>query len=154
MQIELQKCIQQTLFIYFYPTPANLVVHTPNTHFLVALNGVCTKRNMAWFELLLFENKINNNSQTWPLIHLTSLTTFYSKILLLKWSWVIAVKEYYKCEMNMKWIWIHMNKMANFSFGWNTHTASLLLDTFQETYNQVILSWKILFKVAFRCMFY
>ena len=36
----------------------------PNTDCLAASNGVCTKRNTARFELLLFENEVNNNSQT------------------------------------------------------------------------------------------
>ena len=63
----------------------------PITDCLAASNGVCTKRNMARFELLLFENEVKNNSQTWPLIHLKSLATFYSKTLLLKW--VMLVKE-------------------------------------------------------------
>ena len=40
-------------------------IHTPNTNTdcLAALNGVCTKRNTARFELLPFENEVNNNSQ-------------------------------------------------------------------------------------------
>jgi len=66
---------------------------------VAALNGVCTKWNTAQFELLPFENKVNNNSQTWPLIHLTSLTTFSSNILLLKW--IIPVKEYYEFEYHV-----------------------------------------------------
>jgi len=68
----------------------------PQYDCLAASNGVCTKRNTARFELLLFKNKVNNNSQTWPLIRLTSLATFYSKTLLLKW--VMPAKEYYKYE--------------------------------------------------------
>jgi len=36
----------------------------PNTDCLAASNGVCTKRNMARFGLLLVENEVNNNSQT------------------------------------------------------------------------------------------
>jgi len=79
-----------TNLVHFYPTAAQLVSARPNTDCLAASNGVCTKRSKAQFELLLFENKVNINSQTWPLIHLTNLATFYSKILLLKW--VMPVK--------------------------------------------------------------
>ena len=83
-----------TNFACFYlSTPAKLGSTRPNTDCLAASNGVCTKRNTAQFELLPFENEVNNNSQTWPLIHLTSLATFSSKILLLKWV------------MPVKWIW-------------------------------------------------
>jgi len=32
----------------------------PNTNCLAVLNGICTKRNTAQFELLLFENEVNN----------------------------------------------------------------------------------------------
>ena len=49
---------------HFYPTPANLVVHTPITDCLAASNGICIKINVARFELLLFENEVNNNFHT------------------------------------------------------------------------------------------
>ena len=62
-------------------------------------------KDTAWFGLLLFKNEVNNNSQTWPLIHLISLATFYSKTLLLKWG--MPVKEYYEYE----------DEYENFSFG-------------------------------------
>ena len=39
----------------FYPTPAKLGSARPNADCLAASNGVCTKKNMARFELLLFE---------------------------------------------------------------------------------------------------
>jgi len=48
----------------FYSTPANLAVHALNIDCLSASNGVCTKKNTAQFRLLLFDNKVNNNSQT------------------------------------------------------------------------------------------
>ena len=144
--------------------PSSFLSHTsklssarPNTDCLAASKGVCTKRNMARFELLLFENEVNNNSQTWPLIHLTSLATFYFKTLLLKW--VMPVKEYYEYEMNMKWIWI-----------WTKWQISVLGDIhimlpftlilirrpkiIVKKNLRVILSSRMLFKVAFRCMFY
>jgi len=105
----------------FYPTPAN---PGSNTNCLATSNGICTKRNKAWLGLLLFENKVNNNSQTWPFIYLTSLATFYSKTLLLKW--VMPVKEYYEYEDEDK----NMNEMANFSFGWYSHIVFFLLDTY------------------------
>ena len=95
--------IHLTNLVFFFLTPAKLSSARPNTDCLAALNGVCTKRNTAQFELLLFKNKVNNNSQTWPLIHLTSLATFYSKILLLKW--VMPVKEYHEYEDEYWWIW-------------------------------------------------
>ena len=50
--------------VHFYPTPAKLGSTHPNTDCLAALNGVCTKRNPARFEMLLFKSKVNNNSQT------------------------------------------------------------------------------------------
>ena len=72
-------------FVHFYPTPAKLVSTHPNTNCLAALNDACAKRSTAWFRLLLFKNEVNNNSQTWLLVHLTSLVaTFYSKFCL--WS--------------------------------------------------------------------
>ena len=49
---------------HFYPTAAKLGSTHPNTDFLAASNGVCTKRSPARFGLLLFKNKVNNNSQT------------------------------------------------------------------------------------------
>ena len=112
---------------FYMPCQQTLAVHALNIDCLAALNGICTKRNTARFRLLLFKNKVNNNSQTWPLIDLTCLTTFYSKTLLLKW--VMPVKEYYECEDE------NMNKMASFSFEWYSHTASFLLDTYKGTYN-------------------
>ena len=91
--------MHSTSLVRFYPTPAKLDSARPNTDCLAASNGVCTKINTAWFGLLLVESKVNNNLQTWPLIHLTSLATFYFKTLLLKWVT-------YACErnniMNMK----------------------------------------------------
>ena len=75
--------MHSTNLVCFYPTPAKLDSAHPNVDCLAALNGVCTKRNTAQFEVLLLENEVNNNSQTQPLIH-TSLATFYAKILLLK----------------------------------------------------------------------
>ena len=94
--------MHSTNLIHFYPTtPAKLGSARPNTDCLAASNGVCTKRNTARFELLPSKNKVNNSSQTWPLIHLRSLATFSSKILLLKW--VMPVKEYYGYEA--RWIW-------------------------------------------------
>jgi len=86
-----------------------------NTNCLAVLNGVCTKRNTAWFELLLSEKEVNNNLQTWPLIHLKGLATFYSKTLLLR-------SELCRWKNIMK-----MNKMANFSFRWYSHNASWYL---------------------------
>jgi len=87
--------MHSTNLAHFYPTtPAKLGSTRLNTDYLATSNGICTKRNMAQFELLPFENEVNNNSQTWPLIHLTSLATFSSKILLLKW--VMPVKKYYE----------------------------------------------------------
>ena len=68
----------------FCSTPANPISAHPNTDCLATSNGVCTKRNIARFWLLLFKNKINNNSWTYALIHFTSLATFYFRILLLK----------------------------------------------------------------------
>ena len=83
--------MHSTNLVHFYPTPAKLGSARPNTDCLATSNGIFTKRYTARFELLLFKNKVNNNSRTWPLIHLTSLATFYSKTLLLKW--VMPVKE-------------------------------------------------------------
>ena len=76
---------------FWHHMPANsgitcqqiLATHALNTNCLAASNDVCTK-SMAWFGLV--ENEVSNNSQTWPLIHLTSLTTFYSNIFPLKWK--------------------------------------------------------------------
>jgi len=45
------------------PHQQSLVAHAA---IVIASNGVCTKRNTARFELLLFENEGNNNSQTKP----------------------------------------------------------------------------------------
>ena len=50
--------------VRFYPTPAKLGSTHPNTDCLAALNGICTKRNTARFEMLLLESEVNNNSQT------------------------------------------------------------------------------------------
>ena len=78
------KSLHLRSVLTFYSTPANLAAHTLNIDCLAASDGVCTKRKTAWFGLLLFKNKVNNNSQTRPFIHLTSLVTFYSRTLLLK----------------------------------------------------------------------
>jgi len=57
--------MNSTNLVRFYPTtPPKLGSAHPNTDCLAASNGVCTKRNMARFELLPFENEVNNNSQT------------------------------------------------------------------------------------------
>ena len=60
---QLHECIL-TKLACFYPTPAKLGSVRPNTDCLAALNGICTKRNTARFELLLFENEVKNKSQT------------------------------------------------------------------------------------------
>ena len=59
---QLNECIQPTLFISI-PPPKLGSAH-PNTDCLAASNGICTKRNTVQFKLLLFENEVNNNSQT------------------------------------------------------------------------------------------
>ena len=146
----------------------------PNTDCLATSNGVCTKRNTAQFGLLLVKNKVNNNSQTWPLIHLTSLVTFYSKTPLLKW--VIPVKEHYKYEYEMKmnkmaWMWNEYEQNGmNVKWIWTKWQILVLSDIhiiplfyliltrgpiiIVKKNLKVILSWRMLFKVAFRCMFY
>jgi len=51
--------------VRFYPTtPAKFGSVRPNTDCLASSNGVCTTRNTARFELLPFENEVNNNWQT------------------------------------------------------------------------------------------
>jgi len=52
--------MHSTNLVCFYPTPAKLGSTSPNVDCLAASNGICTKRNMAQFELLLFENEVNN----------------------------------------------------------------------------------------------
>jgi len=79
-----QKQLHQLTSLIFIPLQQTHKRMPPNTDCLAVLDGVCTKRNMAWFGLLLVENEVNNNSQTRPLIYLTSLAIFYSKTLLLK----------------------------------------------------------------------
>ena len=140
--------------------PCSFLSHTsklssarPDADCLAASNGVCTKRNTARFELLLFENEVNNNSQTWPLIHLTSLATFYFKTLLLKW--VMPVKEYYKYEM--KWIWTkwQMSVLGDIHIMLPFYLILTRGPKIIVKKNlRVILSSRMLFKVAFRCMFY
>jgi len=117
----------------------------PNTDCLTASNGVCTKRNTAQFGLLMVENEVNNNSQTWPRIHLTSLATFYSKTPLLKWV------------MPVIWIWTkwQISVLAKI----HILLPFYLIPTrgpiiIVKIYLRVILSWRMLFEVAFRCMFY
>ena len=100
--------MHSTNLVRFYPTTAKLGSARPNTDCLTALNGVCTKRNTAQFGLLLVEKEVNNNSQTWPLIHLTSLANFYS-----------TSEVSYTCESI---IIMNINKMANFSFKWLKYT--------------------------------
>ena len=92
---------------------------------------------MAQFGLLLFKNEVNINSQTWPLIHLTSLATFYSKTLLLKW--VMPVKEYYQ---NFSLSDIHI--MLPFCLKL-TKGPMIIVKNYLRG---VILSWRMLFKVA------
>ena len=113
--------MHSTNLVHFYPTPAWLGSACPNIDWLAALNGICTKRKTIWFGLLIFKNKVNNSSQTWPLIHLTSLATFYSKSLFLKW--VMPVKEYYEYEYEHE-------QSDKFQFWLKTHNASFLLDTY------------------------
>jgi len=85
MHRQLHECFQQTYCCL--PHQQTLAGSArPNTDCWAISNGVHTKRSMAWVGLLLLKNKVNNNSQTWPLIHLTSLPTFYLKTLLLKWD--------------------------------------------------------------------
>jgi len=52
------------VFNKFYPIPAKLNSARPNTDFLFASNGVCTKRDTAQLGLLLLENEVNKNLQT------------------------------------------------------------------------------------------
>ena len=57
--------MHSTNLVHFYPTtPAKLGGAHPTTDCLAALNGICTKRNTAQFELLPFENEVNNDPQT------------------------------------------------------------------------------------------
>ena len=107
-----------TYLVLSIPCQQTQAAHSLDTDCLAASNGICTKRNTAQFGLVLFENKVNNNSQTWPLIQLTSLATFYSKT---------TSEVNYACERIIINIDIVNMKMANFSFGWNTHTASFYL---------------------------
>ena len=58
----------------------------------------------------------------WIITHRNDHLSTYSKTLFLKW--IMPVKEYYEDEDE------NMNKMANFSFGWYSHNASFLLDTY------------------------
>ena len=108
----LHECIQKTLFTH----TSKLGSACPNTDGLATSNGVCTKGNMARFGLFLFENKVNNNLQTWPLIHLTSLATFNSKILL-------RSEVSYACERIILWIW-------RWRWIWTKWQISFLLDTY------------------------
>ena len=59
-----------TVYTNAFSKPCSFLSHTsklgsahPNTDCLAASNGVCTKRNKAWFELSLFESEVNNNLQ-------------------------------------------------------------------------------------------
>ena len=129
--------MHSTNLVRFYPTPAKFDSTCPNTDCLATSNGFCTKRNTTRFGLMLFENEVNNNSQTWPLIHLTSLATFYSKTLLLKW--VIAVKEYYKYEMNMnKWL---KNKIFKQGIGIAEKSQETRRDRWGGNVNHKCLFW-------------
>ena len=56
-----------TDLVCLYPMPEKLGSTRLSTDFLAVSNGICTKRKTARFWLLLFENEVNNNSQTWPL---------------------------------------------------------------------------------------
>jgi len=57
--------MHSTNLVRFYPiTPVKLGSTRPNTNCLATLNGVCTKRNTARFELLLIEKEVKNNLQT------------------------------------------------------------------------------------------
>ena len=86
--------------VLFFLSPAKLNSACPISNCLAASNGICTKRNTAQFELLLFENEVKNNSQTWPLIHLTAWLLFILRLLL---KWVKLCR--WKNIINMKWIW-------------------------------------------------
>jgi len=50
-----------------------------------------SKKKWSSFGLLLLYSEVENDPQTYPLMYLISLATFYFNILLLKW--VILVKE-------------------------------------------------------------
>ena len=52
--------MQLTSLAPLYPTAGSAC---PSIDCLATSNGICTKRNMAQFGLLLFENEVNNNSQ-------------------------------------------------------------------------------------------
>jgi len=87
--------------------------------------------------------KSNNNSQIWPLIHLTSLATFYSKTLLLN-------------SQNNNIMNMNMNKMANFSLA-KIHTLLpfyLILTRgpiiIVKKNLRVILSWRMLLSWRYR----
>ena len=147
-QWQLHECIQLTLFISI-PHQQNLVAYIcPNTDCLPTSNGVW-QRSTAQFKLLLFENEVNINSQTWPLIHLTSLATFYCKILR------YACEKYYEYEM--KWIWTkwQISVLAKMHILLTFYLILTRVPKIIVKKNlKVILSWWMLFKVAFRCMFY
>jgi len=46
-------------FLYHITKPLTMAAHALNADYLAASNGICTKRGMARFGLLLFENEVN-----------------------------------------------------------------------------------------------
>ena len=63
------------------------------------------KDHRARFGLLLFKNEVNNNSQIWLLIYITSQATFYSNSA--------SEVSYTPCERIILWIWIWTKIMTN-----------------------------------------
>ena len=61
---KVRKQLHLTNLAPLYISPANSGRHAFYTDCLAASNSICTKRNMAWFGPLLFENKVSNNLQT------------------------------------------------------------------------------------------
>ena len=140
-QRQLHECIYQTLFYIPCQLPWQL-----QYWLLSRIEWHPYKRNTTQLGLLLFENKVNNNSQTWPLINLTSLGTFYSwsELSLRKNNNIINMKN----EQNGKFqFWVHIL----LPFYLILTRAPIII---VKNYLRVILSWRMLFKVAFRCRLY
>ena len=118
----------------WWRTPQYWWFSHPNTVCLASSNGICTKRNTA--RVAVRKQLKSAATRTYPL---DKPSSFISRPCF--WSELCLWKN--KTLLMWRWIWI-----------WTKWQISVLANIHMKRYQRVILSWRMLFEVAFRCMFY